>query len=294
MILLAWHEILFSVTVASFIAGLILTILLLVLASSTLASQGADSGDAGAETDAEADSLAEGDLNAEISTDSDVEIEADADAEVDIEEGSDLDLASEDLGGTDDVDAFNDADTDGDISGTLEAGATDTDDIISMENQTPLRLVASLYMLWFGAIGVVLYSRMADKIIWLMIILFVPIIITKGISLIWRRLSRNTAYKVRTGNELIGKPARVKIEVGSASGTISIHAGDTVQQMPAKALHPYATFYEGETVFICRYESGIYLVDSNPESIKHARAIPSNKKPKSISQFHQATIRPDV
>jgi membrane protein implicated in regulation of membrane protease activity len=294
MILLAWHEILFSVTVASFIAGLILTILLLILASSTLASQGADSGDAGAEADAEADGLADGDLNAEISTDSEVEIEADADAEVDIEGGSNLDLTSDEVGGIEEAEASADANAEADLSGTLEAGAADTDDIISMENQTPLSLVASLYMLWFGAIGVVLYSRMADKQIWLMIILIVPIGITKGISLIWRRLSRNTAYKVRTGYELIGKPARIKIEVSSESGTISIHAGDSVQQMPAKALHPYATFYEGETVFICGFEGGIYLVDSNPESIKHARAKPSNKKPKSISQFHQATIRPDA
>jgi membrane protein implicated in regulation of membrane protease activity len=235
------------------IGGGILTVLLLILAGTSLVGQSADVG-------SDLEDLSPGELES-------------GDIEADTEIGSDVETTAE-LAETNSVDDISDTpESDLGESGAIsDIEALNTGlighagEFVTSENSTPLSLVFSLYLLWFGAIGVFTYKSLDNKFIWLALIILIPIILTKSVSLLWKRVTKNSFYRVPLGRQLIGKPVVVKIDVTEKNGTISLRTADSVQILHAKSLYPLSRFYSGETVYICDYKDGIYLVDANPRS----------------------------
>jgi len=228
-----------------------------------------------------------------VESDFDGDIDSDIDAgEIDFDPESDMDLDSDiDLEADTEIEVETDVDSDIDsdieIDEDIEIGAsiesdfsTGESDFINFENQTPLSLIFSLYLLWFGAIGTFTYDLflVSWMWLWLILILIVPVAFVKTISKFWRKISKNTAYRVRVGNQLLGREAIVKIPVSSDGGTISVKSAGAVQQIGVKSLHELSWFHSGMTVYICEYRDGMYFVDDNSASVKLPHQKKQNKK----------------
>ena len=271
-----WHTIIFSLCVGALISGFILTIILSIMAASNFSNQEAgdndisedfdDTGEYGTDS---AESDFDGDIDSEIDGgDIDIGDNIDVDAEIDVDLDSDIES---------DIEIDEDIDIGTSIGSTISTGESD---FINFENQTPLSLIFSLYLLWFGAIGTFSYDffSLQWKWLWLIIVLVVPIALTKLISKFWRKISKNTAYRVRVGNQLLGREAVVKIPVSSDGGIVSIKSADAVQQIGVKSLYPLSWFHSQTIVYICEYREGIYFVDDNPASVKLPHLKIQNKK----------------
>ncbi len=170
-----------------------------------------------------------------------------------------------------------------------------TNDVVSYANKTPVSLIFSLYLLWMGATGTFTYDSLDSKLLWIGLVLILPILITKLVSLGYQKVAQNYTYRVRVKDELLGREATVKIDVDHNGGVVSIKTTESVQQFGAKTLFPLSYFYPGDIVYICAYQDGIYYIDSNPENVQFSPVKKrKNKNPKTshsrISNFHQATI----
>ena len=247
-----WFEIIYSICVGAFFSGLILSILLFISAASNL---GDESGE-GAEN-SEVDSDSDVDVDTDIDTGLDLDVDADLDIEIDgeIDFDSDVDIEGETDYGADDLSGS------ADVSLSLDAG--NIDDFVHTQSQTPLSLVFSLYLLWFGAIGLLSFDFIPQKVLWLAVILLLPIGMVKFIDKICVRLAQNSQYRIRSGAELIGREATVKIAVSTEGGIVSVKQTDYIQQLAVKAQYRLAYYYPGDKVFVTAFKDGIYYVDSH-------------------------------
>jgi len=277
-----WHEI---------ISGFILTLILSIMAASNFSNQEAGDNDISEDFD---DTGEYGTDSVESDFDGDIDSDIDA-GEIDFDPESDMDLDSDiDLEADTEIDVETDFDSDieideeFDIGTSIESLSTGESDFINFENQTPLSLIFSLYLLWFGAIGTFTYDLFVISWmwLWLILVLTVPVAFVKIVSKFWRKISKNTAYRVRVGNQLLGREAVVKIPVSSDGGTVSVKSAGAVQQIGVKSLHELSWFYSGMTVYICEYSDGIYFVDDNPASVKMPHLKNQNKTIK-ISALHK-------
>lgn len=283
---------------ALFVAGLVLTILFFILSTISL-SHAATSGESSDTGDTEGSVEAEGhDLGSDQSMESDHSIETedtfDADHSVEVDHGVEIDHSVEvehnfESNHTVQVEAHAGSPDTHEISSETETGAhtldtdhvdinSDTDDgVLTLENKTPITLIFSLYILWFGAIGVFSYDIILEKYLWLTLVVLIPIAISKIISLAWHRIARNLTYRVSQEMELLGKRATVKVEITEEGGTIAIQSAYYVHQVPAKSFYPMAKFYPGEEVFIWDFKDGFYLVDSHPRTQRKQNKVDTKK-----------------
>ena len=245
-----WYEIIYSICVGAFCSGLILSILLFISAASNLSDESGES------VDESLDEEFSG-LDEEFSG---------LDEEI-----SGLD---EELSGLDEEISGLDEELSGpaDVSLSLDAG--NIDDFVRTQTQTPITLIFSLYLLWFGAIGLVSYDFISQKVLWLFIILLIPIGMVKLIDKAWVRLAVNSQYRIHSGKELIGREATVKIAVSIEGGIVSVKQTDYVQQLAVKAQYRLAYYYPGDKVFVTAFKDGIYYVDSHDAPEYHK--MPSN------------------
>ena len=267
-----WHAIIFSLCIGALISGFILTVLLSIMAASNFSNQEAGDNDISDDIDGDVDS----DIDLEVDTEIDLEseIDIDLDSDIDLEADSEIDIETE-------IESDIEFDEDIEIGASIESGlAAGDSDFINFENQTPLSLIFSLYLLWFGAIGTFTYDLFPISWMWfwLILILIAPIVFVKIISKFWRRISKNSAYRVRVGNQLLGREATVKIPVSSDGGIVSIKSAGAVQQIGVKSLHELSWFHSGTTVYICEFREGMYFVDDNPASVKLGHLKKQNRK----------------
>ncbi len=282
-----WYEIIFSLCVGALISGFILTLILSIMAASNFSNQEAGDNDISEDIDGDIDSDID---SGEIDIGDDIEIDVDVDAEIEIDLDSDIEFETDtEVDVEADIESDIEIDEDIDIGTSIESDfSTGESDFINFENQTPLSLIFSLYLLWFGAIGTSTYDifSMQWKWLWLIIVLLVPIAFVKLISKFWRKISKNTAYRVRVGDQLLGREATVKIPVSTDGGTVSVKSAGAVQQIGVKSLHELSWFHSGMTVYICEYKEGMYFVDDNPASVKLPHLKKQNKIIK-ISALHK-------
>ena len=258
--------IIFSICVGALISGVILTIVLSVMAASSMSSGHMD----GADHDFGHLDGVDHDLGYLDGVDHDLGHLDGADHDFGHLDGVDHDFGH--LDGVDhDLGHLDGADHDlGHLDGVDHATEVLNKDFINIEDSTPLSLIFSLYLLWFGAIGTFTYDFFALNLkwVWLILILLFPIALVKLISKLWRKFSKNTMYRVRTGKNLLGREAVVKIPVSADGGIVSVKNPDSVQQIGVKSLFPLSWFYSGDIVYICDYQNGIYLVDDNPSNVR--------------------------
>ncbi len=266
-----WHVIIFSLCIGALISGFILTILLSIMAASNFSNQEAGDNDFSDNIDGEIDSDIDLEVDAEL--DVDLETDMDIDSDIDLEADTEIDLES-------DIESDFEIDEDIDLGTSVESLSVGESDFINFENQTPLSLIFSLYLLWFGAIGTFTYNLFPNSWLWswLILILIAPVVFVKIISKFWRRISKNSAYRVRVGNQLLGREATVKIPVSTDGGIVSIISAGAVQQIGVKSLHELSWFHSGTTVYICEFREGMYYVDDNPASVKLGHLKKQNRK----------------
>ncbi|MHA1776612.1 MAG: hypothetical protein ACTSWC_07535, partial [Promethearchaeota archaeon] len=144
-------------------------------------------------------------------------------------------------------------------------------DYIETKGKTPLSLRFSLFLLWFGAAGTFLYDFLSLKILWIALTILVSIGFSILLSKVWENIARNTMYRVRLGNELLGRQVTVKIPVSNEGGVISVNTHDSVQMLAARTLNPLGYYYPGDQVYICKVENQVYYVDLDPANIQYNR-----------------------
>jgi len=89
-----------------------------------------------------------------------------------------------------------------------------------------------------------------------------------GISKLWMKIAKNSAYRVRLGDELLGRQATVKIPVSVEGGVISVNSFDNAQTIAARSLYPLSYFYPGDQVYIVRVKNSRYYVDTDPDKVE--------------------------
>ncbi|MHA1746700.1 MAG: NfeD family protein [Promethearchaeota archaeon] len=268
-----WYEIIYSICVGAFFSGLTLSILLFISAASNLGDESGESVEnSEVDSDVDVDTDIDTDLDLDVDVDIDTDLDLDGDADLDIEVDGEVDFDSDvDIGGETDYDAD---DLSGPAGVSLGLDAGNIDDFVRTQTQTPISLVFSLYLLWFGAIGLLSFDFIPQKVLWLFVILLLPIGMVKIIDKIWVRLAQNSQYRIRSGAELIGREATVKIAVSTEGGIVSVKQTDFIQQLPVKAQYRLAFYYPGDKVFVTAFKDGIYYVDSHDSPEFHK--IPSN------------------
>ncbi|MHA1584402.1 MAG: hypothetical protein ACTSWL_04050, partial [Promethearchaeota archaeon] len=174
-------------------------------------------------------------------------------------------------------------------------GLNDKDQFIHSKSHTPVSLVFSLYILWFGTIGLIFYTIIPSKIAWAITLSFVPIVIVKLLTKVWGKFAKNTLYRLYLGNDLLGREATVKIDVTTEGGLVSIKQQNSIQQIGVHSLFPLSYFYSGDTVFVCAYRNGIYLVDSNPNNVELPEKVRSQRRRASVkSSWGTSAKQPDL
>ncbi|MHA1562121.1 MAG: NfeD family protein [Promethearchaeota archaeon] len=260
-----WYAIIFSLCVGALISGFLLTLVLSIMAASNFSNQEAGDNEISEDFDGDIDSdIDSGEIDICDDIDVDAEIDIDLDSDIELEADTDIDAGA-------DIESDFEIDEEIDIGNSGESAiATGESDFINFENQTPLSLIFSLYLLWFGAIGTSTYDifSLQLKWLWFIIILLAPIALVKLISKFWRKISKNSTYRVRTGKNLLGREATVKIAVSADGGVVSVKTAGAVRQIGVKSLHPLSWFHSQTTVYICEYKDGMYFVDDNPASVK--------------------------
>ncbi len=263
-----WHEIVFSLCVGALVSGFILTLILSIMAASNFSNQEAGDNDISENFDEAGEfgtDSAESDFDGDINSDIDAgEIDYNPDSDIDLEVDTEFEVET-------DIDSDFEIDEDIDIGPSIESDfSTGESEFINFENQTPMSLIFSLYLLWFGVIGTSTYDLFSNSWmwIWVLLILICPVAFVKTVSKFWRKISKNTAYRVRVGNQLLGREAIVKIAVSAEGGVVSVKSASAVQQIGVKSLHELSWFHSGMTVYICEYKDRMYFVDDNPASVK--------------------------
>ncbi len=283
---MVWHEIVFSIFVGCFIAGILLVSILLFLSASSLsnASQVGSADDADFDTDTDIDT--DVDVDAEVDIDVDVDVDTDFDIDTDVDVDLDIDVDTE-IDFDADVDAEIDLDSDFDIDSDVDtdfdvdvdvSGSTFTSDLIESKGKTPLALSFSLFLMWSGASGISTYDLIGLKVLWVIIAIGLSVLITIGISKLWQKVAKNSAYRVRLGNELLGRKATVKIPVSIDGGVISVNSFDNAQTIAARSLYPLAYFYPGDQVYIVRVKDKRYFVDSDPDKVEFPKIRSTRKR----------------
>ncbi len=251
--MIPWYEIVYSICVGTFFAGLVLTVLLIILSGSNLISH-SDSSDINAD-----------DIDADID-DSSFESLGHGDADFDTPSDGEIDLTSQSL---DEIshDTLGEIHDDmGSDMGNLDTG--NLDDIVYTSN-VPLSLSMSLLLLWFGAIGLITFNFLQIKWIWVSLTILLTVGIHRILIKIWGKIAQNWQYRLYSKKELLGEQATIKVDTSNDGGVISIKTKIGIEQLHAKTLHPLAYYYSGDVVYIVDYAQGIYYVDADPENIVH-------------------------
>ncbi|GAB4329734.1 MAG: hypothetical protein Kow0069_37260 [Promethearchaeota archaeon] len=149
---------------------------------------------------------------------------------------------------------------DHDVGHDLDHGLT------VVENSTPFMLLFSTYCLWLGVTGVFTYAAISNKIVWVAMFLTIPVVLSRVVSLAWKRIARNVTYHVPRGRELVGMPAWVTMTVSPRGGQIRVPVGGPKawQRLPARC-DAEAKIAPGERVVIRRVDRGVHVVEPAPK-----------------------------
>lgn len=94
--------------------------------------------------------------------------------------------------------------------------------------------------------------------------------ITKSISMMWRKMAKSRYYSINSTKNLIGIEGEVVLEVDEKGGVIKIPSSTPMrfERVHVKALRSEKIFEKGELVYICDVNKGFFLVDKNSDLIK--------------------------
>jgi len=158
-------------------------------------------------------------------------------------------------------------------SGYIDSQNEMTDsNIFDDTNPAPFMLLLSTSLLFFGIIGMIT-SYVAIEMLKFLTFLITPIItflITKSISIGWRKMAKSRYYQISSTKNLIGKEGEVVLNVDERGGVIKVSSETPLkfEKLHVKPLNPESKFDEGTKVYIVDVRQGYLLVDNNKKLIK--------------------------
>ncbi len=136
---------------------------------------------------------------------------------------------------------------------------------------TPLMLLISTALLFFGISGILFYYTVPDFLRFLIFILapIIAYITTELINLAWKKIAKSRYYSISATRNLIGKKGEVVLKVDSRGGVIKILSKTPmkVEKVSVKPLNPEESYEKGEEVYICNVRDGFMLVSQNRSEI---------------------------
>ncbi len=139
----------------------------------------------------------------------------------------------------------------------------------------PFMLLFSTSLLFFGISGILLYYLLVENLRFIMFFATPAIsyIITKFISITWKRIAKSRYYTILSTENLLGKKGEVILQVDYRGGVIKIPSLTPMkfEKIHVKPLIPDRRFEKKEKVYICDIKKNQLLVDNNKKLIKNRR-----------------------
>ncbi|MFX0073107.1 MAG: NfeD family protein [Candidatus Hermodarchaeota archaeon] len=136
----------------------------------------------------------------------------------------------------------------------------------------PFMLLLSTSLLFFGVLGILFSYIFAEEIKFIIFFLTpgITYMITKFISVIWRKIAKSRYYTISSTKNLIGTEGEVVLEVDEKGGIIKIPSYTPLkfEKIHVKSLKPGSIFEKGEFVYICDIKNSFFLVDKSDNLIK--------------------------
>ncbi|MFW9785501.1 MAG: hypothetical protein ACFFFB_24680, partial [Candidatus Heimdallarchaeota archaeon] len=137
----------------------------------------------------------------------------------------------------------------------------------------PFMLLFSTSLLFFGILGIIFYYTFTLELRFLIIFATIAVtyIITKLISISWKKMAKSRFYNISSTKNLIGVKGEVVLDVDSRGGIIKIISATPMkfEKLHVKPLKSDSYFREGEKVYICDVSDGFLLVDNKIKSIRY-------------------------
>ncbi|MFW9942840.1 MAG: hypothetical protein ACFFFT_17530 [Candidatus Thorarchaeota archaeon] len=165
-----------------------------------------------------------------------------------------------DLGHVDHLDHFNNLEDSGVFNDTTPA---------------PFMLLFSTSLLLFGISGILFYYVLDNEVKFLMFFasLVITYLITKSISITWKKLAKSRFYNISSTQNLIGKKGIIVLDVDNRGGVIKVPSNNPIkfEKIHVRPLFFDSSFQKGEEVYICDVKDGFLLVDNKERSIRYRR-----------------------
>jgi hypothetical protein len=145
--------------------------------------------------------------------------------------------------------------------------------VFSDTTPAPFMLLFSTSLLFFGISGILFYYLFNYQVRFLLIFatLAVTYLLTKLISIIWKKIAKSRFYNISSTQNLIGQKGVIVLDVDKRGGVIKIPSNNPMkfEKIHVKPLNPDSSFEKGEEVYICDIKDGFLLVDNKVKSIQY-------------------------
>ncbi|MFX1276452.1 MAG: NfeD family protein, partial [Promethearchaeota archaeon] len=144
--------------------------------------------------------------------------------------------------------------------------------VLDYSTPAPFMLLFSTSLLVFGITGMISSYITFESIRFLAFPITpgITFLITKLISIGWRKMAKSRFYQISSTKNLIGKEAEVILDVDERGGVIKVSSDTPLkfEKLHVKPLNPESKFDEGTRVYICDVRQGYLLVDNNKKLIR--------------------------
>lgn len=144
----------------------------------------------------------------------------------------------------------------------------------------PFMLLFSEFLLVFGISGVLYYFFISEELKWT-IFFITPLtgyLFTKLVSILWKRIAINRHYDIISNRNVIGKVGEVVLDVDNKGGVIKIKSETPLEfeKIQSKPLYPEKQFFKGEYVYIYGKKDGYFLIDDKtPPGVEEIKLCPN-------------------
>lgn len=136
----------------------------------------------------------------------------------------------------------------------------------SAETGTPIMLLASTYMLSFGAFGTSLFLISMNAYIRLVAIIAAPVLATTIVSFFWRKVAKSELGEIVSTVTIEGMIGIVVHHIDFRGGSVRVEIGPPLGTvlLPARTLKPSDEYHRGERVTIVERDGNTCIVEAQP------------------------------
>ncbi len=130
----------------------------------------------------------------------------------------------------------------------------------------PFMLLFSEFLLVFGISGILYYFIIIEWPKWIIFFItpLTSFLFVELVSMLWKRIAINRHYETISSKNIIGTIGEVVLDVDSKGGIIKINSNTPMEfeKIHSKPLHPEKQFSKGQHVFIYAKKDGYFLIDN--------------------------------